>query len=114
MTDPKARTAASASPITVHVDLISWVNQFVGGSGSGTAEFEEQVPPGSSVRWVLDRLADRFPKLRDTLWDENDRSRIGPHVEVIVNDAILGVHHELDSPLSEGDRITLTGQYIGG
>lgn len=110
MTEP----AASGSAITVHVDLISWVNQFVGGPGTGATEFSEQVRPGDTVRTVLNQLTGRFPKLKETLWDDNDRSKIGPHIEIIVNDAILGVTHDLDSTLNEGDRITLAGQYIGG
>jgi molybdopterin converting factor small subunit len=100
--------------ITVHVELISWVNQFVGGPGTGATEFHERVPPGETVRAVLNRVSDRFPRLKAALWDENDRSRIGSHIEIIVNDAILGVAHDLDSPLQQNDRIILAGQYIGG
>ncbi|MBI3076675.1 MAG: MoaD/ThiS family protein, partial [Deltaproteobacteria bacterium] len=39
---------------------------------------------------------------------------LGEHIEVLVNDAVLGVAHALDSPLQDGDRITLLGQYLGG
>lgn len=100
--------------MTVRVDLISWVNQFVGGSGTGTTELTEQVRPGETVRTVLKQLSERYPELKRSLWDENDRSQLGSHIEIIVNDAILGVDHDLDSSLRDGDRITLTGQYIGG
>ena len=31
-----------------------------------------------------------------------------------MNDAVLGIAHELDSSLAPGDRITLLGQYMGG
>ena len=72
------------------------------------------MQPGDTARTVLNQLTGRFPKLKETLWDDNDRSKIGPHIEIIVNDAILGVTHDLDSTLNEGDRITLAGQYIGG
>ena len=43
-----------------------------------------------------------------------DHTELGEHIEVIVNDAVLGVTHELDSPLKDGDRITLLGQFMGG
>jgi len=109
-----ADAAAGNGTITVHVDLISWVNQFVGGSGTGSTEFHEAVRAGETVRAVLRRVSERFPQLKQSLWDENDRSQLGPHIEIIVNDAILGVSHELDSALRDGDRITLTGQYTGG
>ncbi|MCH8884422.1 MAG: hypothetical protein IIA41_13125 [SAR324 cluster bacterium] len=55
MTEP----AASGSAITVHVDLISWVNQFVGGPGTGATEFSEQVQPGATARTVLNPLSSR-------------------------------------------------------
>jgi hypothetical protein len=32
----------------------------------------------------------------------------------VVNSAILGVRHGLDSKLKAGDRILLFGQYMGG
>jgi len=33
---------------------------------------------------------------------------------VLVNDAVLGVEHDLDSPLKAGDRVTLLAQFMGG
>lgn len=104
----------SDAAMTVRVELISWVNQFVGGPGTGTTELTEQVRPGDTVRTVLRQVSERYPELKRSLWDEDDRTQLGPHIEIIVNDAILGVEHDLDSSLKEGDRITLTGQYIGG
>lgn len=114
MSTAEAKSPSGAATITVRVGLISWVNQLVGGNGAGTTEFSQQAPVDSTVYEVLDLLARRHPKLRATLWDEDDHSRIGPHIEVIVNDAILGVTHHLDTPLRDGDEILLTGQYIGG
>jgi hypothetical protein len=32
----------------------------------------------------------------------------------MVNNAVLGVTHHLDSEVLDGDRITLLGQYMGG
>lgn len=106
--------APDGNRIAVRVELISWVNQFVGGSGSGSTEFDEDAAPGATVREVLWALAERYPQLKAALWDENDRTQIGTHVEIIVNDSILGVAHGLDSSLSNGDHIILTGQYVGG
>lgn len=116
MSESGERTAGADRPgtITVHVEAVSWVNQFVGGSGTGTVELSEQARPGDSVRTVLKQLSRRHPKLHESLWDEENRNELGPHIEVIVNDAVLGVAHDLDSPLQEGDRILLAGQYIGG
>lgn len=97
----------------VTVEAIAWVTQFVEGDGTRRKIFEEPVEPGATVRSVLTGLSDRFPKLRDVLWDRPGRD-LGEHIEVLVNDAVLGVSHSLDSPVREGDRITLVGQYTGG
>jgi hypothetical protein len=45
------------------------------------------------------------------LWHDN---ALGEHIEVLVNDAVLGINHELDSPLGPRDRVMLLGQYMGG
>jgi hypothetical protein len=33
---------------------------------------------------------------------------------VLVNDAVLGIHHDLDSPIQCSDKLALIGQYLGG
>ena len=72
---------------------------------------EEPVAEGATVRSVLRGLSARFPELDAALWH---RDEIGEHIEVLVNDAVLGVTHRLDSPVKPGDHITLLAQYMGG
>ena len=108
-----AAPAAARDAFPVRVEVISWVNQFVGGPGTGSVELEETVQPGETVGDLLHRLSARHARLREALWDP-DTGALGPHLEVIVNDAVLGIEHELDSPLRPGDRVALLGQYIGG
>ena len=96
---------------TVPVEVVAWVTRFVGGNGSNRKVFDEPLPPGATVRTVLRDLSSRYPDLQQALWEEG---QIGPHVEVLVNDAVLGVSHELDSPVKPGDRIALVGAYLGG
>jgi molybdopterin converting factor small subunit len=96
---------------TVPVEIVSWITKFSGGDGTGRQEFQEPLPVGATVRSVLAALTARFPELRAALWHGD---AIGEHIEVLVNDAVLGIKHELDSTLSSGDRITLLGQYMGG
>jgi molybdopterin converting factor small subunit len=100
---------------TLHctVEVVSWVTKFIGGGGAGRKEFEEPVVPGETVRDVLARFSQRYPELDAALWDPS-KKELGEHIEVMVNDAVLGVSHTLDSPLNANDRITLLGQYIGG
>jgi molybdopterin converting factor small subunit len=104
---------ATASPVTVTVpiEVVSWVTKFVGGDGSGRRVFEEPLEPGTTVRSALRALSARFPELERALWNGQ---QLGEHIEVLVNDAVLDVHHTIDSPLKPGDRIALLGQYMGG
>ena len=97
----------------VMVEAIAWVTQFVGGDGTRRKLFDEVVAHDATVRSVLRGMSDRFPKLRQVLW-ERPGSELGEHIEVLVNNAVLGLHHTLDSPVREGDRITLVGAYTGG
>src|SRR5881396_2480859 len=82
-----------------------------GGDGRGRRVLEEPLTPGATVRSVLAGLSSRYPELAAALWHG---SELGEHIEVLVNDAVLGIAHSLDSPLKPGDRITLLAQFMGG
>jgi len=109
-----ATDGAVAPPITIHVEVLSWVNRFVGGPGVGLVTVEDRPPRGATVRSVLERVSARFPELGRVLWDPGQRGALGDNIEVLVNNAVLGITHDLDSELVEGERITLLGQYVGG
>lgn len=106
--------AAPSQPITVRVEVLSWVNGLVGGPGTGQVTVEEAVPRGASVRTVLQAVSERFPELGRALWDPTRPRELGDNIEVLVNNAVLGVTHDLDSQLMDGEQITLLGQYMGG
>ncbi len=97
----------------VQIDTVAWVTRYVGGSGSDRIGFDATLEPRDTVRTVLRRLSQRFPELQRALWDTAS-GELGEHIEVVVNGAILGVRHGLDSELKDGDRILLFGQYMGG
>jgi molybdopterin converting factor small subunit len=108
---PAAEVAPGRATGIVPVELVSWVTRFVGGDGTGRRIFDEPLAGGATVRTVLAGLSARYPELRAALWHGD---AIGEHIEVLVNDAVLGIGHTLDSPVAPGDRITLLGQYMGG
>jgi len=97
----------------VTVEAVAWVTRFVGGDGSRRQVYREAARPGDTVRAVLRRVSARFPELHEALWDR-PTGELGEHIEVLVNDAVLGVAHGLDSPVQDGDRLTMIGQYVGG
>lgn len=104
-------SAAAPRPAHVSVEAVSWVTRFTGGDGTGRQVFEEPLVGGGTVRSVLTAVSRRFPELQAALWHGPE---LGEHIEVLVNDAVLGISHTLDSRLTAGDRITLLGQYMGG
>lgn len=102
-----------AGSLRVSVEAVAWITTFVGGSGSGRILFEELIVPGETTGDLLKRFSRRFPELDRALWDESKQG-LGAHIEVLVNDVVLGVARALESPLQNGDRITLLGQFMGG
>jgi molybdopterin converting factor small subunit len=106
-------TALAQEQAHVQIDTVAWVTRYVGGSGSDRIAFDLALAPGDTIRTVLHRLSARFPELQRALWDATS-GELGEHIEVVVNSAILGVRHGLDSELKDGDRILLFGQYMGG
>ena len=107
-------TPVATHPITVRVEVLSWVNQLVGGPGTGEKAVDLTVPKGATVRAVLRAISDRYPELGRALWDPTRPRELGDNIEVLVNNAVLGVSHDLDSEVLEGERVTLLGQYMGG
>jgi molybdopterin converting factor small subunit len=96
---------------SVPVELVGWPTRFVGGDGGTRHVFEEPLASGATVRSVLRGLTARYPDLAEALWLGDE---LGEHIEVLVNDAVLGIDHELDSPVATGDRIALLAQFMGG
>jgi len=96
---------------TVPVEIVGWPTRFVGGDGATRALFEEPLPDGATLRSVLRGLSGRFPDLESALWHGPN---LGEHIEVLVNDAVLGVTHDLETPVEGGEHVTLLGQYMGG
>jgi len=96
---------------SVPVELVGWPTRFVGGDGGTRRVFEEPLAAGATVRSVLRGLTARYPDLAEALWLGGE---LGEHIEVLVNDAVLGIDHELDSLVAAGDRIALLAQFMGG
>jgi molybdopterin converting factor small subunit len=104
-------TPSPAATATIPIEVTAWATKFVGGDGTGRRILEEPLTPGATVRSVLAAASSKFPELHGALWHGRE---LGEHIEVLVNDAVLGIDHALDSPLRPGDRITLLGQFMGG
>lgn len=113
MDGPEEEQGVLGETSQVTVEVVAWVTRLVGGDGTRRKHFQEVVPQGATVRSVLAQFSSRFPQLGEALWDKGGRE-LAEHIEVLVNDAVLGVTHSLGSEMRDGDRITLVGAYIGG
>jgi molybdopterin converting factor small subunit len=103
----------TAQALHATIEITTWVTKLAGGNGTGTLVFTEPFSAGETLGQVLHRFSARFPQLDAALWDAT-RQLLGEHIEVLVNDAVLGVAHDLDSRLDGGERVTLLGQFMGG
>lgn len=112
MSKPETRQVTTTTG-QVEIEAVAWVTTFVGGDGSTRKVYHESLRPGDTVRRVLRRLSGRFPQLHKALWDA-ESGDLAEHIEVLVNDAVLDITHTLDSPLQDGDKLALIGQYLGG
>ncbi len=113
---PEHETKQGPSTATlgqVEIEVVAWVTTFVGGDGSSRKIYHQALAEGDTIRTVLRRLSKGFPALHRALWDVATGD-LGEHIEVLVNDAVLGIHHTLDTPTRDGDTIALIGQYLGG
>jgi hypothetical protein len=109
----KAGARATGEPQPAQVEVTTWVTKHVGGDGTGTKVFDEPLRRGDTPRSVLRRFTEKFSELDSALWSPDHRE-LGSHIEVLVNDEVLGVTYDLDTPLTGGERITLLGQFMGG
>jgi hypothetical protein len=107
------RRTGAVHPGEITVEVTTWVTKLAGGDGTGSRIFTEPIAPGELLGAALLRASSRFPQLHAALWHVAGKE-LGEHIEVLVNDAVLGVAHDLDTPLEGGERITLLGQFMGG
>ncbi len=67
---------------------------------------------GADVRALLLDLLRRYPRVHVRLCDERGDPR--PHINVFVNDDHVRVRAGLDTPLAEGDLVSLLPAVSGG
>src|SRR5690349_13627255 len=101
------------SATQVRVELLPPLGELVGLHANRRAKLEIDVQDGETVQDVLLRLGGLYPDLHAQLWDD-ERHELRQPIEIAVNGAVLGIHHQLESALHPGDDILLVPQYQGG
>ena len=101
----------------VTIELWLWLGKELGRDFKSSSEMrsirEEWVEEGTTIRQLLDDLAERYPPLSRVVFDR-EAKRLCPHVVVNYNDRIINPHVVHDQILKDGDKITVLPLYMGG
>ena len=97
----------------VQIEVFAWLTKMVGGNGSGKVFFDVTFTPGQTLETVVKSMSQNHPELHRALWDP-DSGQLGASVELIINDVFMGIEHTMETPVSDGDRITLLPAWDGG
>ena len=96
----------------VKVEILPWFSTTLRPGSIGSLRFEHQLK-GSTVGDLLDELAAADPAFERLLYDRQARELRYP-ARAIVNGQLLEFLQGLDTPLSEGDTVSLMAAYTGG
>ncbi len=104
---PVARDACQ-----VTIEVVPWLNKHFDAKGLSRVSFVESLPCGTTVRGLLQLLAERYPSFK-TIAFQPGTGVLGDQVALLLNDSWQD-SEDLDFPLSEGDKITLLPAFEGG
>ncbi len=74
---------------------------------------EEPIEEGEPLRSLLNRLAERIPQLRETLFDPLTQS-LSSEVALVINDRLQTPFPGLETQLKDEDRILIFPYLAGG
>ncbi len=97
----------------VRVELLPPLGELVGRGSNRRAKLDIEFEDGKTVLELVVQLAQLYPELGAQLWD-GERRELRQPLEIAINGAVLGLHHQLDSALHGGDELLLVPQYQGG
>ena len=90
--------------MTVEVKVTANLQKLVGGQRSVQGS-------GGSVREILDDLEQRYPGFKDLIVSNGELHRF---VNIYLNDEDIRFLEQLDTPLSEGDTLSILPALAGG
>ena len=99
--------------IWVQVKILSWFSGALVPGLNSALLLEEELPANCSLRTGFTRLAERYPKFTEVIYDPNEDDL---HVQVVIthNGLLLTGSDRLDLVLQNGDSIALIPFYAGG
>ena len=90
----------------IQIEVLGWLTSYVGGDGGGIKYLEAEFSRGETLRAAVFRLSLRYPALHQRMWDSKS-GQVGPNLDILLNDAYLGITRSLDSEIQDGDKITM-------
>jgi hypothetical protein len=99
--------------IWVQVKIFSWFSGVLVPGLNSALLLEEELPANCSLRTCFNRLAERYPKFAEVIYDPNEDDL---HVQVVIthNGLLLTGSDRLDLVPQNGDSIALIPFYAGG
>lgn len=97
----------------VKLEVIPWLSAAIEEGRSQRLVLEEEIGEGETLGQLLDRLARRYPRFGQYVFDIQ-RQRLAGFASVVINGAILGQAPDLNEPLKDGDTLTFLPAYVGG
>lgn len=96
----------------IRVEILPWLSDSLKPGTVGSLRFEHQLE-GRTVGDLLDELAAADPAFERLLYDRQARELRYP-ARAIVNGQLLEFLQGMETPLSEGDTVSLMATYTGG
>ena len=89
------------------------MNDWPGWGEAGPTILEEPIEEGESLRMLLNRLAEKVPQFRETIFEPRTQSVSG-ELALMINDRVQSPSEGLDVKLQDGDRILFFPYVAGG
>lgn len=99
--------------ICVQVKIFSWFSGALVPGLNSALLLKEELPANCSLRTCFARLAERYPKFAEVIYDPHEDDL---HVQVVIthNGQLLTGSDRLDLVPQNGDLIALIPHYAGG
>lgn len=98
---------------TVRLEIVPWLTEEFGQRGTGRLVLEEPIEGPMRLGDYLASLAGRHPAIGAALVDLDARE-LFEHVNVVLNDVLVGSHAVLDEPVQAGDSVVFLPAFSGG
>jgi sulfur-carrier protein len=78
----------------------------------GARETALSLPPGETIKGLLENLCGTYPGLRGHLFDDAGRTK--PHIIILKNGRNIASLQQLETPIAEDDVLALFPPVAGG